>query len=143
VPRFLSPDWVADFNRALGGADLGAPGDGGSLAAAGGRFAVAQLVDGVPGAGEVRTLLVVDDGRATLYLVGQGGGEVPQVEPDVTLSLSYTDAAQMSRGALSPAAALGEGRVRVRGDLAVLVAGQQLLATASGLLAGLQADTTY
>jgi putative sterol carrier protein len=37
----------------------------------------------------------------------------------------------MARGQLDPADALAAGRVRVRGDLAALVAGQALLAAAA------------
>jgi putative sterol carrier protein len=53
----------------------------------------------------------------------------------VTITLSYGDAASLSKGELSPADALNAGRVRVRGDLSVLVAAQNLLTatrTASG-----------
>ena len=56
---------------------------------------------------------------------------------------SYADAADLSRGTLSPAEALAAGRVRVRGDLSVLVAAQQALAAAADLLGPLQAATTY
>jgi hypothetical protein len=49
----------------------------------------------------------------------------------------------MSKGELDPAQALGKGSVRVRGDLAVLVAAQTLLAAARERLVGLQAATTY
>jgi hypothetical protein len=132
---------VDAFNRALEEVELGAPDPATSLVAAGGRFSVAQLVHDVPSPdgppGDVRTVLAVDAGRAHLAL-----GE-PEAPPDVTVSLSYADAAALSRGTLAAAEALGAGRVRVRGDLAVLVAGQELLATAAGALADLHADTTY
>jgi putative sterol carrier protein len=68
----------------------------------------------------------------------------PTNEPvNVTLSLSYEDAAALSRGEVDPATLVGTGRVRVRGDLSVLVAGQTLLASAAPRLAELQAATTY
>jgi putative sterol carrier protein len=40
----------------------------------------------------------------------------------------------MARGQLDPADALAAGRVRVRGDLAALVAGQDVLAEATARL---------
>ena len=48
--------------------------------------------------------------------------------------LGYPDALAMARGELDPADALAAGRVRVRGDLAALVAGQDVLATAAARL---------
>ena len=62
---------------------------------------------------------------------------------DVVISLSYEDAAALSRGELDPTEALGAGRVHVRGDLSVLVAGQGILASAAGRMAELQANTSY
>jgi hypothetical protein len=49
----------------------------------------------------------------------------------------------MATGALTPADALNRGRIRVRGDLSVLVAGQQMLDSARALIEGAGAGTTY
>ena len=49
----------------------------------------------------------------------------------------------MARGGLSPAEALNAGRIRVRGDLSVLAAGQELLLAARAHTRDLDADTTY
>ena len=146
MPRFLSVDWVAAFNQAVVGATLAVPGDGESVTAAGGTFSVAQLVRDVPGSGgtppgEVGTLLQVERGALELSLFDPGAG--PPVAPSVTISLAYADAAALSRGELDAAELLGTGRIRVRGDLSVLVVGQSLLAQAAGQLHGLQATTTY
>jgi hypothetical protein len=48
----------------------------------------------------------------------------------------------MARGDLDPARALSTGRVRVRGELAVLVAGQAVLNAAAAALGGAWADLT-
>jgi putative sterol carrier protein len=48
--------------------------------------------------------------------------------------LGYAEALAMARGDLDPADALAAGRVRVRGDLAALVAGQEVLAQAAARL---------
>jgi hypothetical protein len=72
-----------------------------------------------------------------------GDADEDRREPEVTVVLSYEDAAAMSRGELDPIAALGSGRVRIRGDLSVLVAGQERLAAAASHLAALHQRTTY
>ena len=143
MPRFLTQEWVDAFNDAL--ADVAWPSEPteGSLAAASGRFSVSQVVHDVPpGGGSVRTTLVMDGGRLHLHFDGPDEAD-PRGQPDVTIALDYPDAAALSRGEVGPAEVLNSGRVRVRGDLAVLVAGQALLAEAAGALAGLRAATSY
>ena len=61
----------------------------------------------------------------------------------MTIALAYDDAAALATGGLSPAEALNAGRIRVRGDLSVLAAGQELLAAARVHTRALDADTTY
>jgi putative sterol carrier protein len=137
VPRFYSPEWVEAFNRAVDGLDVVPDAGSVSLAAASGSFRVAQVVHGGPD-GELTVALEVADGRLRLALAPVG-----DAQGDVIVLLSYDDAAAMARGQLDPGTAVAEGRVRVRGDLAVLVASQALLVAAASRLAGLQADTTY
>ena len=74
-------------------------------------------------------VLTVADGRARLGLDPSrtAGGTA-------TIVLGYTEALAMARGELDPADALAAGRVRVRGDLAALVAGQDVLAEAAARL---------
>ena len=144
MARYLSPEWVASFDAALGALDLSdavaAAGEG-SLAAADGTFSVAQMVTGVPGADgseeEVRVVLTVSDGRAHLEL-DPGHARASSA----TIVLAYRDALAMARGELDPADALAAGRVRVRGDLAALVAGQDVLAAASSRLGSDLVDLT-
>ena len=143
MPRFYSAEWVAAFNEQVAGVDPASVDLGASLAATGGRFSVTQVIEGAPaeegGPGEqVVATLSVDDHTVTLALGPPDSGRA-----DVTVLLSWTDVAAMSRGELDAAGALAAGRVRVRGDLAVLVAAQGLLAEAAGRLADLQAATTY
>lgn len=165
VLRFYSPEWVAEFNRAVSGLALdGAPVLEASLVAADREVRVAQVVREVPGAGgPVTVTLVVSGNRLRLErregdrpaaapAPGEAApGSTPATppetagaeEPDVTVSLSYADAARLSRGELTPAEAVASGRVRVRGDLSVLVAAQGLLAQAAARLGHLAADTLY
>ena len=74
-------------------------------------------------------MLTVAEGRAHLAL--DPGGAVGGT---ATIVLGYADALAMARGELDPADALAAGRVRVRGDLAALVAGQDVLAEAAARL---------
>ncbi len=74
-------------------------------------------------------VLSVAEGRASLAL--DPGGTVGGT---ATIVLGYPDALAMARGELDPADALAAGRVRVRGDLAALVAGQDVLAEAAARL---------
>jgi len=134
MARYLSPEWVQAFNTALVELDLteaiaaAAPG---SLTVSDGDFAVAQIVTNAPeGEGEVRTVLSVADGHASLVL-----DPSEAVPSNVTIVLAYDDALAMAQGTLDPADALAAGRVRVRGELAVLVAGQSVL-NAAGVLLG-------
>jgi SCP-2 sterol transfer family len=140
VPRFLSAEWVDAYNASLAGLD---PGEvTGSLRASSGQFSVEQVVSGVPGRptadGPLRMVLSVDDGVVSLAEAQDRAGHA-----DVVVLLDYADAAALSRGELDPTEALGAGRVQVRGDLSVLVAGQALLASAAGRMEKLQQETTY
>ncbi len=138
--RFLSEEWIDAFNKALDGAELAA--QTGSIRAASGTYSVEQRVSGAPGRdeslGPVRMVLSVDDGKVS---VSEATSD--EQRPDVVVSLSYDDAAALSRGELDPTQALASGRVHVRGDLSVLVAGQALMASASTRTAELQANTEY
>ncbi len=145
MPRFLTGDWVDAFNAALAGVRLPDPGPDAGLAAADGRFTVAQEVRGAPG-GDVRLILRATDGALSLELgpLGSAAGAADAgTEADVTIALDYDDAVALATGALVPAEALGAGRIRVRGDLSVLAAGQELLAAARDHTADLDADTTF
>lgn len=136
MPRYLTPEWVESFDRALGALDLSdavAAAGAGSLAAADGRFSVVQVVTGVPddvaAGGEVHLVLTVAEGQARLAL-----DPAKSVGGTATIVLGYPEALAMAQGALDPADALAAGRVRVRGDLAALVAGQDVLAEAAARL---------
>jgi hypothetical protein len=103
---------------------------------------VAQVVTDAPAGpdtagGTLRTVLTVDDGRITL--VADPDEAVPA---NVTMVLAYADALAIARGELEPAEALAGGRVRVRGELAVLVAGQAVLQAASAALGQSLTDLT-
>jgi hypothetical protein len=141
MARYLSPEWVHSFDAALGALDLHdaiAQAGAGSLAAADGTFSVLQVVTGAPdGGGERRLLLRVAEGRAHLSLDAEG-----TALGSATIVLGYEDALALAHGRLDPADALAEGRIRVRGDLAALVAGQEVLAAAAARLGSALAELT-
>jgi SCP-2 sterol transfer family len=148
MPRYLSPAWVEAFNTALAGLDLReaiATAGAGSLTAAQGTFRVTQVVTDAPGGdgvatapgGVVRTVLSVDDGRITLTLDPD-----ETMASNVTIILTYADARAIARGEVDPADALAAGSVRVRGELAVLVAGQAVLNAAATALGQTLTDLT-
>jgi hypothetical protein len=141
VPRFLTSEWVAAFNLALDGVEINPDDTRPSLVAESGSFSVEQVVANVPPShGTVRTVLTVAPGTLTLRLVDQDSEESGA---NVVVSLTYDAATALAQGALDPARALGEGRIRVHGDLAVLVASQAILAAATRRLEDLQSVTTY
>lgn len=142
MPRFLTEAWIEAFNGALVGVRLPDPGPHAGLAAAEGRFTVAQEVRGAPD-GDVCLVLRASEGSLALELgpidLSTGAG----ADADVTIALNYADAAALARGDLSAAEALNAGRIRVRGDLSVLAAGQELLLAARAHTRDVDADTTF
>jgi putative sterol carrier protein len=124
--RLYSAEWVAAFNEAVAGLE---PEPDVS-------FRMLQIVHGGP------------DGTVCIALTGRDGhvsmerepGDEPA--PDVTVSVQFDDAVALARGELDPAGLLAAGRVRVRGDLSVLVRGQSLLAAAARRLEPLSERTT-
>lgn len=141
MPAFYSPEWVAAFNRAVEGLEDTETAAEHSVTASSGTYRVVQLLDDAPD-GALAVTLTVEDGACRMEVAERSGsGELPPA--NVTVTLSYADAAALSRGELDPAEALARGLIRVRGDLAVLVASQAVLTRAAGRLADLQAATTY
>ena len=144
MARYLSAEWIEAFDAALAALDLSeavASAASGSLAAADGTFSVAQLVSGAPAdlGSEVRVVLSVAEGHAHLALDPDG---VAGASASATIALEYADALALALGRMDPADALAAGRVRVRGDLAALVAGQEVLAAAAARLGPALEDLT-
>jgi hypothetical protein len=141
MPAYLSPEWVQLFNAALADLNLTdaiAAAGAGSLTVAQGTFRVAQVVtDTASPDNTVRTVLTVDQGRMSLVVDPTGS-----TAADVTIVLRYEDAVAIARGELHPADALAAGRVRVRGELSVLVGAQSILNAAAAALGRSLTDLT-
>jgi putative sterol carrier protein len=143
VARFLSQEWVDAVNAALDGVVVPEPGPEAGLAAQDGSFTVAQEVRGGP-EGDVRLVLTADGGSLAMAVGPLGGGGTDEDEDaEVTIAVAYDDAVALSQGTLTPAEALTAGRIRVRGDLSVLAAGQAMLAAARERTGAVDAATTY
>jgi hypothetical protein len=154
LARFLSPAWAAELDTALRGLELPGPGPEAGPITAGtsrgpvglvGPVTVVQEVRDSPD-GDVRLILEIEEDGVHLRVEAPDESQAPGDEsplPTVTIAVSYADAASLSRGELTPAEALNAGRIRVRGDLSALVAGQEMLVAARSATAGLAASTTY
>jgi hypothetical protein len=139
VTRFLSPEWMDAFNRALADVTVAPPGPEAGLAVRDGAFSLGQVVTGGPD-GDVHSILRVVDGRVTMTDAGDDGDDG---DPAVTIRLTWDDAVSMAAGELAPGEAIAAGRVRVRGDLSVLAEAQAVLAAVQPHLQELRELTEY
>ncbi len=143
MSRFLSQEWVDELDAALSNPALPPPAEGAGLAAGKETFTVVEDVRGAP-EGDLRLVLRAEEGRLSLSRQRLGSGGTGDGQPedgdrdpsgDVTVTVAYEDAEALSTGALTPAEALTAGRIRVRGDLSVLVRAQSILDAARGRVA--------
>ncbi len=93
-----------------------------------------MVTDG-PG-GEVRYHVRIIDQTAAIVR-GQAA------HPDVTFAEDYVTASAIASGQLSAPAALLAGRIRVGGDMAALIAHQDILSIADPVPAAVRAATSY
>ncbi len=120
---------------------------GTSLVAADGKCSVCYVLPEAPPAA-LRVLLRFDVGSLTMLIEG-GRGDDEQGDDergrerraDVTVRLDRPSALALLAGELAPAAALAGGQIRVRGDLAVLLAMHSVIDEARPLLAELLSRT--
>jgi hypothetical protein len=106
--RYLSSEWIDAAGRALA-SDAGL-----KDATVDVRLTLQQVVTDGP-AGTVRWYVAVDHGH-----VEMAEGTAPA--PDLRFTTTYATAAQIASGALGAQRAFAEGRLRVGGDLSLLVA---------------------
>ncbi|HEX6569048.1 MAG TPA: SCP2 sterol-binding domain-containing protein [Acidimicrobiales bacterium] len=127
--RYLSPRWI-DAAREAVAAD-----DGLAAALAGVTLTVEQTVEGGPD-GTVTWHVAIDDGKVAL-------APGPAARPDLRFATGYATAAQIASGALAAQRAFVEGRLRVGGDLSLLMTHQRALAAVHDALVPVRAGTTY
>jgi putative sterol carrier protein len=123
VARYLSNEWFDQL-----GAVTGDP-------AAAADLVLEHLVTGGPD-GNVDYHVRVAGGAATIF-------RGPAADPDVTFAEDYDTAAAIAGGRLSAPAALLAGRIRVGGDMAALIAHQDMLSVTDPIPAAVRSSTTY
>jgi SCP-2 sterol transfer family len=126
--RYLSPDWIDAAGRALADDRPGA-------ALAGVTLTVEQVVTGGPD-GDVTWHLAIADGKVAL-----SPGPAPRA--DLRFATDYATASGVAAGEVGAQRAFVEGRLRVGGDLSLLIAHQRALAAVDDALAPVRAETVY
>jgi hypothetical protein len=127
--RYLSARWIDAARQAIA-ADASLP-----AALAGVTLTVEQTVEDGPD-GTVSWHIAIVDGAASLV-------PGPAEKPDLRFTTSYGTAARIASGALAAQLAFVEGRLRVGGDLSLLIAHQRAIAAVDDALAPVRAQTTY
>jgi hypothetical protein len=127
--RYLSPAWIEAAGAAVAGDDRL------RAALAGVTLTVEQVVTGAPG-GDAVWSLSVEDGKVSLT-----AGPAPR--PDLRLTTDYATAAAVAAGELGAQRAFVDGRLRVGGDLSLLITHQRALAAVDDALAGVRARTDH
>lgn len=133
--RYLSAEWIDAASDAIA-ADDDLP-----AALAGVTLTVEQVVTGAPDAldapdGIVTWHITIDDGKVAL-------AAGPAARPDLRFTTSYDTAAQVASGVLPAQRAFVEGRLRVGGDLSLLLTHMRAIAAVDDVLAPLRARTSY
>lgn len=127
---YLSPAWFEEVSAAARRSERLRP------TAAGARVTIQQVVTGGPD-GEVRYWVRLEDGA-----VEAGPGDAAE-RADATVTESYETAAAVSRGELEVEAALLAGRIRLSGDVGVLLRNQAALQAVGAAFAEVRDRTTY
>jgi putative sterol carrier protein len=128
--RYLSPEWIDAAGRALAG-DAGL-----KDATVDVQFTLEQVVTEAPAGDTVRWYVAIDHGR-----VEMAAGAAPAA--DLRFTTTYVTAAAIASGALGAQRAFAEGKLRVGGDLSLLVAHHRTLASLDDALAALRAETSF
>lgn len=133
MARFLSSDWFDEVARHSSPAPLPPAG----AAPPGIRLVMRQVVQGTP-EGEVSYHVVVESGEARISPPGGDPGPA-----DLTITTTWETAVALAQGKLPAQAALVEGRLRVRGNLATIGAAAAGLAGLDPVPVEVREATTY
>jgi len=132
VARFLSAEWLSAMGTAVARSDRL------RQASEGIDLTVRQVVNGGP-EGDVTYALRLADGTVTV-IAGDGH---PDADADLEVVQDYATAAAISRGDLTPSAAFAAGRLKLGGNVGVLVRHGDVAAGLDDLFGSLRAETTY
>lgn len=89
------------------------------------------------------TVTATPQGKVTYHLhVGDDGARVskgkPDGDPDATMELDYDTAAQIAKGETSPQVAFMQGRLKLGGDVTLLIKGAERLSAIGDALASIE-----
>ena len=129
--RYLSPAWMDAAHRAI------AADDSLRAATAGIRLTIEHVATDAPewaAGGTIRWHIVIDDGDVAL-VAGAA------LRFDVRLTTDYATAARIAAGELAAQRAFAEGRLRVGGELALLIRHQRALSGIDDVLAAVRTET--
>jgi putative sterol carrier protein len=129
MPRYLSREWLDAAQRAIDASTSVRD------AASGAAFIVQHVVTGGSNGDVLYHVRVGEDG------VRICSGEA--AEPTVVFTEDYGTAAAIARGELSAQAAFMAGRIRVHGNLPILVEQSGAFSDIEDALAGLRSETSY
>jgi hypothetical protein len=142
MPRFLSAEWFAEVAHHPAPAAPAEP-DAGTPDAGGAKLVLEQVVRDTPD-GDVRYRVVVRNGVALVQppsATTTGNGTVPAA--DLTIACDWPTAVAIAQGSLSTQAALMEGRLLVKGNLARLAGRAGSLAGLDPVSEDVRRQTTY
>lgn len=133
MAQYLSQGWLDEVNEAARNSDAL------KTATTGVCLTLQQVVTGLP-EGEVRYWLRIDDGTVQTGLGTAAGAED---SPDATVTQSYETAVAVLRGELSTEEAFLNGRIRLRGDIGVLLRHQSVLNSLGQAFGEVHSRTEY
>lgn len=133
VARYLTQAWFDEINHAAQNDESL------RLATAGTHLTLQQVVTDGP-EGERRYWLQIEDGSVR---VAAGDSAESQVDADATFTQSYTTAVAVNRGELSTEDAFLDGRIRLHGDIGVLLRNQGALHNLGAAFAEVRNTTEY
>ncbi|MEO7837236.1 MAG: SCP2 sterol-binding domain-containing protein [Acidimicrobiales bacterium] len=133
MARYLSQAWFDEVNEAARNSP--------SLrhATVGAHLTLQQVVTGGP-EGDLQYWLRIEDGSVRAAL---GAAQAADLTPDATVTQPYETAAAVSRGELSTEDAFLDGRIRLRGDISVLVRHQSMLSGLGAVFGEVRDRTDY
>jgi putative sterol carrier protein len=123
--QFLTDEWAAELTRRLNGSESFSKGLGGTNAKV-------QQVISTP-EGERRYWMQTEDGT-----IEMGSGDVPS--PDATITQDYDTAVALARGELNPVSAYMTGKLKISGNLMMLMGLQSALAELPRVMAEMDVD---
>lgn len=123
--KFLSPEWAQALKTELNASDEF------RRAAAGQRAAIQQVI--TQGEHDTHYWITIVDGQIDL-----GVGDVEA--PDATITQSYGSAAALARGELSPVTAFMTGKLKIAGNMGMILGLQGALAQLPAAMAKIDVE---